>query len=132
MKSLAMAREAYSRGRARFDVKAERCVLLVIDMQDEFVKRAHACPSCERLFSCIHRLEYMKRRGYRSVSRRHSEQARHDAGLHARLIFSVAGKLAPQRRLFDHHAGQESDHEKRQRRDRCGTRFEYQGNAGKE
>jgi isochorismate hydrolase len=35
---LAMAREAYTKGRATFDVKAERCALLVIDMQDEFVK----------------------------------------------------------------------------------------------
>jgi nicotinamidase-related amidase len=35
---LALARQAYRTGQASFDVVAERCALLVIDMQDEFVK----------------------------------------------------------------------------------------------
>jgi nicotinamidase-related amidase len=35
---LAQAREAYERGVARFDIVAERSALLVIDMQDEFVR----------------------------------------------------------------------------------------------
>ncbi|MFW6078165.1 MAG: cysteine hydrolase family protein [Gemmatimonadota bacterium] len=35
---LDLARQAYERGAARFDVVAERCALLVIDMQDEFVR----------------------------------------------------------------------------------------------
>lgn len=35
---LARAREAYERGAASFDILAERTALLVIDMQDEFVR----------------------------------------------------------------------------------------------
>jgi nicotinamidase-related amidase len=35
---LALARRAYKTGNASFDIKAADCVLLVIDMQDEFVK----------------------------------------------------------------------------------------------
>lgn len=35
---LALARRAYEQGRAQFDIVPERCALLVIDMQDEFVK----------------------------------------------------------------------------------------------
>jgi len=35
---LALARDAYDHGCADFPVAAERCALLVIDMQDEFVK----------------------------------------------------------------------------------------------
>ncbi|MFW9956399.1 MAG: isochorismatase family protein [Candidatus Thorarchaeota archaeon] len=35
---LQLAREAYNKGDAAFDVVPERCALLVIDMQDEFVK----------------------------------------------------------------------------------------------
>jgi nicotinamidase-related amidase len=35
---LAHAREAYEQGVARFDIVAERAALLVIDMQDEFVR----------------------------------------------------------------------------------------------
>ena len=34
----AWARDAYERGEASFEVRRERCALLVIDMQDEFVK----------------------------------------------------------------------------------------------
>ena len=35
---LGLAKRAYNEGKAHFDVVPERCVLLVIDMQDEFVK----------------------------------------------------------------------------------------------
>jgi nicotinamidase-related amidase len=35
---LALARKAYRTGQASFDVVADRCALLVIDMQDEFIK----------------------------------------------------------------------------------------------
>jgi nicotinamidase-related amidase len=35
---LHLARRAYTEGDAKFDIVAERCALLVIDMQDEFVK----------------------------------------------------------------------------------------------
>jgi hypothetical protein len=35
---LALAREAYTSGQASFDIVVERCALLVIDLQDEFVK----------------------------------------------------------------------------------------------
>jgi len=35
---LALAREAYERGMASFDILADRTALLVIDMQDEFVR----------------------------------------------------------------------------------------------
>jgi nicotinamidase-related amidase len=35
---LALARQAYRTGRATFEVVAERCALILIDMQDEFVK----------------------------------------------------------------------------------------------
>lgn len=35
---LAIARQAYRHGRASFEIVPERCALLVIDMQDEFVK----------------------------------------------------------------------------------------------
>jgi len=35
---LDLAKQAYEQGSARFDVVPKRCVLLVIDMQDEFVK----------------------------------------------------------------------------------------------
>ncbi len=35
---LELARKAYREGSATFDIKTENCVLLVIDMQDEFVK----------------------------------------------------------------------------------------------
>jgi len=35
---LALARKAYSEGLAKFEINAEQCALLVIDMQDEFVK----------------------------------------------------------------------------------------------
>jgi nicotinamidase-related amidase len=35
---LALARQAYQAGQASFDILVERCALLVIDMQDEFVK----------------------------------------------------------------------------------------------
>ncbi|MFJ7150358.1 cysteine hydrolase family protein [Streptomyces sp. NPDC100445] len=35
---IARARDAYERGRASFDVRPERTALLVIDMQDEFVR----------------------------------------------------------------------------------------------
>jgi nicotinamidase-related amidase len=35
---LELARKAYSNGRAGFDIEPGRCALLVIDMQDEFVK----------------------------------------------------------------------------------------------
>lgn len=35
---LERAREAYERGEARFDIVADRAALLVIDMQDEFVR----------------------------------------------------------------------------------------------
>jgi nicotinamidase-related amidase len=35
---LALARRAYKAGEATFQIAAERCALLVIDMQDEFVK----------------------------------------------------------------------------------------------
>ncbi len=35
---LNLARRAYNQGKANFDVVPEKCVLLVIDMQDEFVK----------------------------------------------------------------------------------------------
>lgn len=35
---LNLARKAYNEGNANFEVVAEKCVLLVIDMQDEFVK----------------------------------------------------------------------------------------------
>lgn len=34
----AWAREAYERGVASFEVRREDCALLVIDMQDEFVR----------------------------------------------------------------------------------------------
>lgn len=34
----ARARDAYEYGRASFDVRPERAALLVIDMQDEFVR----------------------------------------------------------------------------------------------
>jgi nicotinamidase-related amidase len=40
---LRLAREAYRHGRARFDITPEKCALLVIDMQDEFV-RPHWTP----------------------------------------------------------------------------------------
>ncbi len=33
-----LAKKAYDEGNARFDIEANRCALLVIDMQDEFVK----------------------------------------------------------------------------------------------
>ncbi|MHA2213331.1 MAG: cysteine hydrolase family protein [Candidatus Thorarchaeota archaeon] len=35
---LQLARKAYTQGDAQFEIKPESCVLLVIDMQDEFVK----------------------------------------------------------------------------------------------
>ncbi|MHA2315923.1 MAG: cysteine hydrolase, partial [Candidatus Hermodarchaeia archaeon] len=35
---LNLARRAYKEGNANFDVVPEKCALLVIDMQDEFVK----------------------------------------------------------------------------------------------
>lgn len=35
---LALARDAYEHGNANFDIIPEKCALLVIDMQDEFVK----------------------------------------------------------------------------------------------
>jgi len=35
---LDLAKQAYSRGTAKFDIIPEKCALLVIDMQDEFVK----------------------------------------------------------------------------------------------
>jgi nicotinamidase-related amidase len=35
---LGLAKRAYNEGKARFDVVPKRCALLVIDMQDEFVK----------------------------------------------------------------------------------------------
>jgi nicotinamidase-related amidase len=35
---LALGQQAYLHGRARFDIKPERAALLVIDMQDEFVR----------------------------------------------------------------------------------------------
>ncbi|MCI0712414.1 MAG: cysteine hydrolase [Chloroflexi bacterium] len=35
---LALARDAYEHGNANFDILPEKCALLVIDMQDEFVK----------------------------------------------------------------------------------------------
>ena len=35
---LALARKAYRTGQASFDVVADRCALLVIDMQDEFIE----------------------------------------------------------------------------------------------
>ncbi len=35
---LQLAREAYEKGTATFDIVADNCALLVIDMQDEFVK----------------------------------------------------------------------------------------------
>ncbi len=35
---LSLARKAYEEGVARFDIVPEKCALLVIDMQDEFVK----------------------------------------------------------------------------------------------
>lgn len=35
---LALAREAYTRGDAGFELRPDRCALLVIDMQDEFVR----------------------------------------------------------------------------------------------
>ena len=38
-----LAKEAYERGRAGFEVVPERCALLVVDMQDEFV-RPHWTP----------------------------------------------------------------------------------------
>lgn len=37
-KLLQEAREAYANGNPRFDIRKENCALLVIDMQDEFVK----------------------------------------------------------------------------------------------
>ena len=40
---LRLAREAYRHGRAGFDITPEKCALLVIDMQDEFV-RPHWTP----------------------------------------------------------------------------------------
>ncbi|MFN8471479.1 MAG: isochorismatase family cysteine hydrolase [Anaerolineae bacterium] len=35
---LALARQAYQRGQAKFEIVPDRCALLVIDMQDDFVK----------------------------------------------------------------------------------------------
>ncbi len=35
---LQLARKAYTQGDAQFEIKPEKCALLVIDMQDEFVK----------------------------------------------------------------------------------------------
>jgi len=35
---LNLARKAYSEGDAGFEIKSDKCALLVIDMQDEFVK----------------------------------------------------------------------------------------------
>jgi len=35
---LQLARKAYTQGDAKFEIKSETCALLVIDMQDEFVK----------------------------------------------------------------------------------------------
>jgi isochorismate hydrolase len=35
---LALARRAYEEGDAKFEIVPEKCELLVIDMQDEFVK----------------------------------------------------------------------------------------------
>jgi isochorismate hydrolase len=35
---LDLARRAYKEGSVSFDIKPEKCALLVIDMQDEFVK----------------------------------------------------------------------------------------------
>ena len=35
---LDLAKQAYNRGTAKFDITSEKCALLVIDMQDEFVK----------------------------------------------------------------------------------------------
>ena len=40
---LSLARKAYNEGRASFEIVPERCALLVIDMQDEFV-RPHWTP----------------------------------------------------------------------------------------
>lgn len=40
---LNLARKAYTEGNAQFDIIPQKCALLVIDMQDEFVK-PHWCP----------------------------------------------------------------------------------------
>jgi hypothetical protein len=37
-KVLKLAKKAYQQGKASFDIIPENCVLLVIDIQDEFVK----------------------------------------------------------------------------------------------
>jgi isochorismate hydrolase len=35
---LELAKKSYEDGEVKFDINAEKCALLVIDMQDEFVK----------------------------------------------------------------------------------------------
>ena len=35
---LKAARDAYKNGDVKFDIKTDKCALIVIDMQDEFVK----------------------------------------------------------------------------------------------
>lgn len=93
---LALAREAYARGRADLEVVPERCALLVIDMQDEFVKpgwcpywvpeatrqvgrlkaliqsaRAHDIPVIYTVFSATHGYLDRPRSGARMPNRYH-------------------------------------------------------------
>jgi len=56
---LSLSRRAYREGNAKFDVVPEKCALLVIDMQDEFVKPHWApdwVPEATRQVPCIKRL----------------------------------------------------------------------------
>jgi nicotinamidase-related amidase len=56
---LALARQAYEEGQADFAIEAEKCALLVIDMQDEFVKPGWApywVPEASRQVAMIKKL----------------------------------------------------------------------------
>ena len=64
---LALARRAYEQGAASFEVRGEDCALLVIDMQDEFVKPGwtpYWVPQATGLVPRIKRLiEFCRKRG---------------------------------------------------------------------
>ena len=64
---LRLARTAYENGEATFDVDAARCALLVIDMQDEFVKPEwcpYWVPEATRLVPRLqHVIAHCRRRG---------------------------------------------------------------------
>jgi isochorismate hydrolase len=70
---LDLARRAYEEGSADFEVVPENCALLVIDMQDEFVKprwTPYWVPEATRQVPRIKRLvEHCRKKGYPLSSR---------------------------------------------------------------